>query len=41
MKKETYGTPCIEQIDVEPSEVINISIGSDEEIVVGDGSGFF
>ena len=41
MKKEKYDTPCIEQINVEPSDVIDISIGSDNEIVAGDGSGFF
>lgn len=41
MKKETYDTPYIELINVEPGNVIGISIGSDEEIVVGDGSGFF
>lgn len=41
MKKETYDTPCIEQIKTEPSDILDISIGSDNEIVAGDGNGFF
>ena len=40
MKKEKYDSPSIEPIEIEPTDVITISIG-DNEIGAGDGSTFF
>lgn len=41
MKKETYATPDVELIEIKPSDVISVSVGSDNEIDFGDISGGF
>lgn len=41
MKKENYATPDIELIAIKPSNVISVSVGSDNEIEVGNGNSFF
>lgn len=41
MKKENYSTPDVELIEISPSDVVSLSIGSDNEIEVGNGGGFF
>lgn len=41
MKKETYASPDVELIEIKPSDVISVSVGSDNEIDAGDGSTFF
>ena len=41
MKKENYSTPDVELIEISPSDVISLSVGSDNEIKVDDVVGGF